>query len=258
MSPRPRTFSAAKTSLIGDRLCNQDRCFFLDSGASVFLGVADGLGGHPRGEIAAQLLTDTSEALFREAEKPLPDPERFMLHCIGKAHKSILRFGRRQNPPVEPRTTAVLAIVQNDTAHWVHVGDSRLYLMRDGQVLCQTRDHSQLQFIRQSATEPPRARANLTRCLGGMPQPPTTTCGSPTAIEPGDTLLLCTDGLWGQIASKTLVATFKNDDEPLDKRLAELAAQATTMTNSDNVSAVAMQWHKPGDDMSPDEQTPDI
>lgn len=245
MTRRERPYSAAKVSLLGDRACNQDRCLFLDNGSSVLLGIADGLGGHPRGEVAAQLFIDACEAMFRRSERPLVDPERFMLQCIGKAHQSILRFGSRQQPPIAPRTTAVLAIVQNGVAHWAHVGDSRLYLIRDRQAICQTRDHSQLQFVRQSADQAPRARANLTRCLGGLWQPPTTTCGSPTGIEPGDTLLLCTDGLWGQIASKTLVSTLGEHHEPLEKRLTELAQQASGMTNSDNISAVAVQWHAP-------------
>ncbi len=243
MNPRERPYSAAKVSLLGDRACNQDRCLFLDDGTSILLGIADGLGGHPRGEIAAQLFVDACESLFRRCTRPLANPENFMLQCIGQAHQAILRFGMRQQPPIAPRTTAVLAIVQHGILHWVHVGDSRLYLIRDSQTIWQTRDHSQLQFVRQSADQPPRARVNLTRCLGGLPKPPTTTCGSPTEIAPGDTVLLCTDGLWGQLAAKTLIADIGDIRHPLEIRLNNLARQASSMTNSDNVSAVAMQWH---------------
>ena len=235
-------FEAAKASVVGDRESNQDRCLFLSSNDTVLLGLADGLGGHPRGEAAAQLLVDVSEALFRRAPKPLADPEHFMLQCIGRAHLSILRFGRRQDPPVAPRTTAVLAVIQGGMAYWAHVGDSRLYLVRDGQVHTQTRDHSQIRFVRQSGEEPSRPRASLTRCLGGMPQPPTTTCGPPTLLQTGDTLLLCTDGLWGQLAQRTLVDTFDGDAGDIAARLRGLVEQAACAPNSDNVSAVALRW----------------
>ena len=90
-------------------------------------------------------------------------------------------------PTIAPRTTSVIAVIQYGTAYWAHVGDSRLYLVRDGEVKAQTRDHSQVRFVRQSAEEMPRACASLTRCLGGLPQPPTTTCGVPVPLpEPTD------------------------------------------------------------------------
>ena len=138
-----KAFEAAKGSLTGDRATNQDRCLFLSSGETALLCLADGLGGHPRGEVAAQLLLDATEAVFRQSEKPLTDPERFMLRCIGKAHQAILRFGRRQSPPIAPRTTAVIAVVQGGFAYWCHVGDSRLYLIRNGRVVVQTHQKDQ-------------------------------------------------------------------------------------------------------------------
>jgi serine/threonine protein phosphatase PrpC len=242
MNAQPRPFAAAKASLIGARESNQDRCFFLDSGDSVLLGLADGLGGHPRGEVAAQLLQDVCEAQFRRVGKPIDDPAQFMLHCIGRAHQAIRRFGGRQQPPIVPRTTAVLAVIQHGTAHWTHVGDSRLYFIRGGQVVSRTRDHAHVQFVRQSADEGPRARASLTRCLGGMTEPPTITCGSPTELQPGDALLLCSDGLWGQVRTDALVSLFADHGETLQSRLPRLLEQAAAMPQSDNVTAVALQW----------------
>ena len=149
MKDPERPYVASKVSLIGSRSCNQDRCMILGNATSTLMVMADGLGGHPRGEVAAQIVVDVCETLFRHAPKPIPDPEHFMLHCIGKAHQSILRFGRRQTPPIAPRTTAVLAIVQDGVAYWVHVGDSRLYLIRDHQILAQTSDHATVRFVRQ-------------------------------------------------------------------------------------------------------------
>lgn len=258
MSRVDRQFDAAKGTRIGQRPANQDRSLFLGSPETLFLALADGLGGHPRGEVAAQLLMDVSETLFRQMPKPLHDPENFMLQCVGKAHGAIMRFGRRQNPPIAPRTTAVLAVIQDGIAHWAHVGDSRLYLIRDGAVFNQTRDHTHVRYVRQSATEASRPRASLTRCLGGLPQPPTTTCGQPTTLQPGDTLLLCSDGLWGQVPRQALVEAFGDFRRPLQPLLSELLERAAHAVKSDNVSAVAVRWLAPAatssrldDDTSP-------
>ena len=252
MSGAEKAFEAAKATLTGDRSCNQDRCLVLSSGETLLLGLADGLGGHPRGEVAAQLLIDVCEAMFRQAQKPLHDPELFMLQCIGRAHHAILRYGGRQQPPIAPRTTAVLAIVQRGIAHWAHVGDSRLYLIRDAQVHAQTRDHAQVRFIRQRADEASRPRASLTRCLGGMAKPPTTTCSPPTVLQAGDILVLCSDGLWGQLPTQELILGLSGESGTIGGRLDKLVDQAATTPNSDNVTAVALRWLAPpvscGDD----------
>ncbi len=257
MSRPARPFQAARATAKGDRPSNQDRCLFLGDGDCNLLGVADGLGGHPRGEVAAQLLIDVCETLFRRAEKPLHHPEQFMLQCIGQAHRAILNFGRRQAPPIAPRTTAVLAVVQAGLIHWVHVGDSRLYLIRDGKVVSQTRDHAQIRFVRQSAHELSRPQSSLTRCLGGMLHPPTTTCGPETRLQGHDLVVLCSDGLWQQLSSADLAQALQNPDQALDVGLAALVKRAAAAPNSDNVTAVALRWLATHSDLPtqrPDEQ----
>ena len=257
MKDPERPFVASKASLIGSRGCNQDRCMILSNATSTLMVLADGLGGHPRGEIAAQIMVDVCETLFRHAPKPIPDPEHFMLQCIGKAHQAILRFGQRQEPPIAPRTTAVLAMIQSGTAHWVHVGDSRLYLVRDGEIHRQTRDHTQIRFVRQSQEQASRARTSLTRCLGGVQEPPTTTCSSPTPLQQGDTLVLCSDGLWAQIPRGALAAAFADPQHDIADCLNGLIEVALAKPNSDNVTGVALRWLLPSntsdDGLSPDD-----
>ena len=237
-----KAFEAARATAPGQRGYNQDRSLFLGSAETLLLGLADGLGGHPRGETAAQLLIDVCESLFRRTSKPLADPEHFMLQCIGQAHNTILRFGRRQHPWITPRTTAVLAVIQDGTVHWAHVGDSRLYLMRGGQVHARTRDHSYIRHVRASGGEASRPHTSLTRCLGGMLRPPITSCGPPTALQAGDLILLCSDGLWSQIPGQTLIRTLQDTDCPLDATLPALVKQTSMLPNSDNVTAVALRW----------------
>jgi serine/threonine protein phosphatase PrpC len=257
MNDMERPFHAAKATATGSRHNNQDRCFFFDDGHSVLLGVADGLGGHPRGEVAAQLFADVCEAQFRQASRPLDDPEQFMLSCIGQAHQAIQRFGQRQQPAISPRTTAVLAVIQDGVAQWAHVGDSRLYLYRASMLRLQTQDHSQVHYTRHRTTEPARARSSLTRCLGGLMQPPLTTCSSPVRLGAGDGLLLCTDGFWGQTSGPQLDALFSATPETLEARLPQLVDATAKHYGSDNVTAVALVWTRPADDdIVPDDDAP--
>ncbi len=236
-------FEAARASAPGDRGYNQDRSLFLGSSETLLLGVADGLGGHPRGEAAAQLLIDVSESQFRQAARPLADPRKFMLQCIGRAHAAILRFGRRQDPRITPRTTAVLAVIQHGAVHWAHVGDSRLYLIRAGRVHARTRDHAQVRPAGDpQKNDPARTHASLTRCLGGMARPPVTSCGPQTALQADDLIVLCSDGLWSQVPGQTLIRTLRDDSRPLGTSLPALVKQAATLPNSDNVTAVALRW----------------
>lgn len=241
-------FEAAKYSLTGERPMNQDRCLFLGNAECALLGLADGLGGHPRGDAAAQLMVDVTEATFRAAPKPLADPARFMLLCVARAHAAIRRFGARQAPPVEPRTTAVFAVVQQGRAQWSHVGDSRCYLVRDGRILGQTRDHVQITMLRTAPGEPPRARANLTRCLGGVAHQPLLTCAPLLELQPGDTLLLCSDGLWSQLPRDAIASAFGAIQMPLQRSLRDLVERAARAPNSDNVSGVALRWRGGADD----------
>ncbi len=242
MSDTADIFEAAQVSVVGNRPYNQDRCLLLGGADTLVLGIADGLGGHPRGDVAAQLLVDVCESQFRRAPKPLPDPENFMLQCIGRAHEAIVRYGLRQDPQIAPRTTAVLAVIQGGMAYWTHVGDSRLYLIRDGQIHAKTRDHSQVHFVRQRADDASRPRTALTRCLGGQPQPPTTTCGAPTLLQTDDVLVLCSDGLWGQLPQRAMIDAFGPDSGNIEAQLKALAEQAAALPNSDNVSAIALRW----------------
>lgn len=242
MTKTPRPFHAAKATATGARQNNQDRCFFFDDGHTVLLGVADGLGGHPRGEVAAQLLADVSETRFRKASRPLEDPESFMLTCIGQAHLAIQRYGMRQKPPIAPRTTAVLAVIQDGLAQWAHVGDSRLYVFSESQLALRTSDHAQIQYYRSRANEPPRSRTSLTRCLGGLPNPPLTTCSSPVALQAGDALLLCTDGLWHQTSELRLADLLAGPPQTLEARLPALVSEIARQPGSDNVTAVTLAW----------------
>lgn len=230
-------YRLAEVSLTGDREQNQDRCIGLTQGENLLLVLGDGLGGHPRGETAAQILIDTASKLFKQHSGHINDPRGFLEDCLQQAHRKIVHFGDTQNPPISPRTTAVLALVLDGRAYWGHVGDSRLYLLRNGETQLVTEDHS-------LDSSESGNRGAITRCLGGPVVFPKPAWGRPSWLQPGDILLLCSDGFWDQLDEQQLGSKL-SDSAQLQQDLNNLAEQAaqTGARRSDNVTALALQWH---------------
>jgi len=155
--------------------------------------------------------------------------------------------GRSHNPPITPRTTCVACLVQDDSAYWAHVGDSRLYLLRDSALLKRTRDHTPVEELLQSGLLTEEALRNhplrntVSRCLGGPPRFPDISLDQAT-LHSGDTLLLCSDGLWSAIPEPELVATSGDGDLEESLNLLADVAETNSYPNSDNISAVALRW----------------
>ncbi|WP_456372848.1 PP2C family protein-serine/threonine phosphatase [Thiolapillus sp.] len=229
----------ARISLQGDRPNNQDRCAIFDKEGSCLLVLADGLGGHPKGEVAAQIALNVCEQLFTRTPVPIATPRLFFHHCINRAHEYIIQYGQSQRPTIAPRTTIVMALLQDGHCHWSYAGDSRFYLLRDGQLYIQSTDHSVAQRDENGALTANRA---LTRCIGGLRSAPMPATEPPILLRPEDVLLLCSDGLWGQLPQQQLVDTLCNVF-PLSKALQMLgnAAETNAANISDNVSAVGVR-----------------
>ncbi|OOZ37338.1 PP2C family protein-serine/threonine phosphatase [Solemya velesiana gill symbiont] len=249
----------AEMSLTGDRKINQDRCVHVESGESVLLAVADGMGGHPRGETAAQIVTDTCRNYFKKTPRPILSPGSFLIRIMQKAHEDIVTFGLKNDPPIDPRTTAVIALVQDNMAYWAHAGDSRLYIFRGGRLVTRTVDHSYVERLRQQGViskhevESHPQRNYVTRCLGGNINQPEVEIGK-HSVEPGDVILLCSDGLWGSI-DQDLMSEALFDETSLaeaTKALADEAAQKA-FPDSDNVTLLTMRLGKnvPASDKKP-------
>jgi len=212
--------------------------------------VADGMGGHPKGEEAAQLVVDTCEDAFMRAKKPIGNPNQFLEHITRQAHEAIITYGYRHIPAIDPRTTIVLCLVQDGLAHWGHIGDSRLYHIRRGEVIQKTIDHSYVEKLREQGIIDDAEKENhpfrnyVTRCLGGAPNPPELTLASPPAcLEKGDVLLLCSDGLWGPLGDERSAAAMEGEEKisELLTRMADMAAEEAS-PGSDNVTGVALRW----------------
>lgn len=230
----------ARISLQGDRSNNQDRCAIFNYRQSCLMVLADGLGGHPRGEVAAQIMVNVCEQLFSKTPKPISSPQFFFHHCVAHAHKLINQYGQAQEPPITPRTTVVMALIQDGNCYWSYAGDSRLYLLRDGEIILQSTDHSVPQ--RDANGERNTDNRALTRCVGGQRSAPMPSTEPPFPLQPNDLLLLCSDGLWNQLPQKQLVETLWNVF-PLKKALLMLsaAAEKNGQSHSDNISALGIR-----------------
>ena len=244
-------FSVFQLSRIGGRAMNEDRmgyCYTRESGLFV---LADGMGGHPEGEVAAQFALDTISALYQKEAKPLvSNPAGFLADAALAAHHRIIRHASQKGMLDTPRTTLVAAVVQGASATWVHCGDSRLYLVRDGQLLLRTRDHSFLEQERAGLNEfEPVNRNILFTCLGS-PARPTLEIAGPFALQQGDRLMLCSDGLWGSLSDAQIVAQLSG--QRVSEAVPALVESALVAggKHSDNVTVLAMEWETP-DEFAP-------
>lgn len=242
-------FSVFQVSRKGGRKNNEDRMGYCYTRGSAVFVLADGMGGHPDGEVAAQMALQSVANLFQKEAKPeLPDVNAFLTNAVLAAHRQILRYGLDQAMLDSPRTTIVLAVVQGGAISWTHCGDSRLYLLRNGRVLTRTRDHSVLEQqlgkkAALGATETSNRNVLFT-CLGS-PTKPVFSITGPLAMQQGDRVMLCSDGLWSSLSEDDIV--FELGNKPVDVAVPDMVEKALRLggASCDNVTCIAMKWETP-------------
>jgi protein phosphatase len=241
-------FSIYQDSKKGGRKVNQDRMGYLYTRDCLLMVVADGMGGHARGEIASELTLQTIAALFQRQAKPtLTDPAAFLEESILSAHRELHRYRAENSLPEAPRTTIVACVIQQGLALWAHAGDSRLYLIRGARIAYRTVDHSRVHHLVSSglisdedAKDHPE-RNRIYNCVGAYVAP-TVEINHPVALHSGDVVLLCSDGLWGALHDRQIVDVFS--DRTVMRAVPDLVADALQAAGSeaDNCTAVAMAW----------------
>ncbi len=239
-------FAVYQISRKGGRDKNEDRmgyCYTRDSG---LFALADGMGGHPEGEVASQLGLQTIAALFQRDAKPsLKDPLRFLHDAIMAGHHQLLRYATERGMVDTPRTTMVACLMQGNAAYWAHCGDSRLYLVRGDKLIARTRDHSYTELqeaMAQVVNVNERFNRNvLFTCLGSPGKPVVDTAG-PMLMQPGDRVLLCSDGLWGAVSDNEITRQLAK--LPIGEAVPELVEQALRNAGpkSDNVTVLCVEW----------------
>jgi PPM family protein phosphatase len=241
-------FSIYQESRKGGRKSNQDRVGYSYTRESLLMMLADGMGGHLHGEVASQIAVQfLTEAFQREARPRLSEPSQFLTKAIVNAHRALVDYAKVRQLTDTPRTTCVACVVQEGVACWAHVGDSRLYHVREGRIQAQTRDHSRVQMlvdsgrIREEAVAAHPDRNKIFNCLGAH-TPPQVELSHKAVLRTGDTLLICSDGLWGPLSGKIIAGALVASD--VVRAVPDLLTQAEQRAgkDADNLSVVAMTW----------------
>ena len=241
-------FSVYQESHIGGRKVNQDRMGYSYSREALLLVLADGMGGHLQGEMAATITMQTMSGLFQKNATPyVRKPERFLEEAFLAAHREIHRYRAANNLPDTPRTTVVACLIQHNSAIWAHCGDSRLYWVRRGQILARTRDHSHIETLiargqvdpSERATHPDRNK--LYNCLGATSLP-TVEVSRQASLQAGDVLMLCSDGLWSMLSDEDITARLTT--QTIVRAIPDMLKSATAIAGktSDNATALAIMW----------------
>src|SRR5512133_3590488 len=171
-------FSVFQVTRQGGRKKNEDRMGYSYTSDSALLMLADGMGGHPDGDVAAALAMETVARLFQAMAQPkLDDVADFLAQALMAAHDQILHYAADRAMIDTPRTTLVMAVIQSGRVRWTHCGDSRLYLVRAHQLLARTQDHSLIERSRRHPHKHAKAetadanRNVLFTCLGSPTKP---------------------------------------------------------------------------------------
>lgn len=235
-------YEAARRTDIGGREEQQDRAAVFSGDNARLLVVADGVGGHTGGALAAQTVIDVANEAFRDFEPaPKTAPAQWLERLATSAHERINILGGAQG--LNAHSTCVLLYIDAEVAAWAHVGDSRLYRFASGRLVERTMDHSivELMHLQGRITEEEmkthRDRNRLYEALGGSQRPQVETGGKPVASDDG--FLLVSDGVWENATNADLESVFEAAE--LDEALGHLieTARAQGGPDCDNLAAAA-------------------
>jgi PPM family protein phosphatase len=241
-------FTIFQESRKGSRKVNQDRIAYTYGRDTLLLCVADGMGGHAGGEIAAQIAVRLFIERFQQEAKPiLKNPLKFLQDTMLRAHAALGSYANQFSMLETPRTTCVACVVQANHAYWAHVGDSRFYLFRQGGLIGNTKDHSKVQYLvdqgiiaADEVVDHPD-RNKIFSCLGGLVDP-VIDLSKRTALRNGDILLMCTDGLWSVVTQHEMANYLTST--PILKTGPQMMREAEKRggPDGDNLSAIIVRW----------------
>ena len=194
------TFSEA-----GKRRANQDVCRVIEFPEydRVLMVVCDGMGGHPMGDVAAETVCNAICEFWKQNIQVSDSESKIIEAC--KVASDALYARSRVVRPIEMGTTLVFASLEGNTVTIAHCGDSRCYLLRDGEVVYQTQDHA----------DPHWGSEVVTRCFFSMNPEVAVPDIARFEVKSGDSIFLCSDGVYKAMAPQILTARLQ-DDKPLD------------------------------------------
>ena len=232
----------------GDRQEQQDRVSLVPhpKGGGVALAVvADGMGGHTGGALAAQQVIHTARNNLDQFSARTESPQGMLESSLLEAHM-LIKASRFMNEK-DPHSTAVMLLLQPGKASWVHCGDSRLYRFRGDRPFFHTTDHSYVeQLVAKGKITPEQAlvhpnRNILITSLGGN-EAPRIDFGESEDVQAGDSFLLCSDGLWGYFGDAELGGVLAAYSAREASELLIDRARTRARGEGDNVSVVVLKF----------------
>jgi protein phosphatase len=213
---------------------------------STMFAVADGMGGHVAGEVASQRALEPVEELNGNQFADPEDAQAALVDAIAQANRSVIADAAA-NPNLSGMGTTLTAVMlRNGRLHLAHVGDSRAYLLRPGEAISQlTTDHTLVeQLIREgrisrdeAATHP--QRSVVTRAIG-IDREVEVDSLAPLELQPGDQVVLCSDGLTGPVGDDEMAAVLEAEPDG-DAATSKLIAMANERGGPDNITVVLLR-----------------
>lgn len=240
----------AKVSALGDRQDNQDRAAVVVAEDAALMLVFDGMGGHSDGALAAEIGLKVVQDMFTESAMPIFDPQGFLYTAMARAHDEVVLIGAEMALDFRPRATCAICLVQEGGSYWGHVGDSRIYQMREGRLVSRSRDHSHVEvLIQEGAITEEEALGHPMRnfvecCIGGDAPVPDMSITRKKPLYEGDVLLACSDGLWSGIGDDEMSEIATRQGVGLAENLKALSSVALAACSpySDNTTGTALRW----------------
>ena len=192
--------------------------------------IADGMGGHEGGQEASRIAVQTIERIYADGDSH--DPQLLLIEGIQAAHQRILQYANEHPGLSGMGTTCTAIALLGARLFYVHIGDSRLYLMRSKKISRITRDHSYVNRLVETGLISPEEAENhphrnvLTAALGAGAEIAPEYPPSPLMLASDDVLVLCTDGLWGLVTSEEIqIAVSENRPQAACDGLVRLAKE---------------------------------
>ena len=217
---------------------NEDS-LFVDEAQGIFI-VADGMGGHLGGEVASDMAVRIVRDYLLAAG---PRNEDIVETALLEANREVHGLSLQQAELSGMGTTLSVAALAKGSLVFAHVGDSRIYLVREGQISRITRDHTMVEeLVEQGAITPDEARHHprknvLVRALGTDPELRVDRGTLP--LQAGDTLVLMTDGVYGYLEDQELLQVL--EDKPIEDAASSIRQQVIAQGASDNLTFIAVQ-----------------
>ncbi|MCA1849727.1 MAG: Stp1/IreP family PP2C-type Ser/Thr phosphatase [Acidobacteria bacterium] len=200
--------------------------------------VADGMGGHASGEVASQMAVEVVNSIYYQAGN---DASQALAVAIREANRRIYAASQKDEKLRGMGTTCTALVLQNGSAYAAHVGDSRLYMVRDGKIYLMTEDHSMvMEMVKRGmiTMEEARHRADknvILRALGTAPEVEVSTWEEPLPVKEGDQYLLCSDGLYDLIEDEEIKQALVSAPDP-QAACESLIALAKERGGHDNIT----------------------